>query len=145
MPYSLFIGCVINPMSSFVLIEKLDQCFFNADDFTLLASYCFLTISPQHTLLSFCISTVIQNVTHRASTKSPDRTPIGGTILGESILNAIPRLRKSGYFFLIIELLWNFALWLDLLNWCWFISFQYLGSWLCLFQARIDATTIPMC
>lgn len=88
------------------------------------------------TLLSFHISTVIQNVTHRPSTKSPDRTPLGGTILGESILKSIPRLNKSGYFFFIIEPLWNFALWADLLNWCWFISFQYLTSWLCLFQAK---------
>uniref|UniRef100_A0A8C9M5T8 ABI family member 3 binding protein n=1 Tax=Panthera tigris altaica TaxID=74533 RepID=A0A8C9M5T8_PANTA len=44
------------------------------------------------TLLTFFISTVIQNVTHRASTKSPDKTPFGGTILVHLI---IPGLNET--------------------------------------------------
>uniref|UniRef100_A0A452T517 ABI family member 3 binding protein n=1 Tax=Ursus maritimus TaxID=29073 RepID=A0A452T517_URSMA len=49
------------------------------------AIYCFLTVT-------FCISTVIQNVTHRASTKSPDKTPFGGTIVVHLI---IPGLNET--------------------------------------------------
>lgn len=85
-------------MNFFLLIEKLDQDLPIADGFTLLASYFFLIFFLSVTLLSFLISTVIQNVTHRASSKSPDKTPTGGTILGESTLKSIPRLSKSGYF-----------------------------------------------
>lgn len=95
-------------MSFFLLMKKLDQGFPTADGFALLASYCFLTcfLFFYVTLLSFCISTVIQNVTHRASAKSPDKTPYGGTILGESVLKSTLRLSKSGYF-LIIGALWK--------------------------------------
>uniref|UniRef100_A0A452T599 ABI family member 3 binding protein n=1 Tax=Ursus maritimus TaxID=29073 RepID=A0A452T599_URSMA len=52
---------------------------------TVVAIYCFLTVT-------FCISTVIQNVTHRASTKSPDKTPFGGTIVVHLI---IPGLNET--------------------------------------------------
>uniref|UniRef100_A0A452G907 ABI family member 3 binding protein n=1 Tax=Capra hircus TaxID=9925 RepID=A0A452G907_CAPHI len=44
------------------------------------------------TLLSFGLSTVIQNVTHRASTKSPDKTPYGGTIVVHLV---IPGLNET--------------------------------------------------
>lgn len=102
MPSRPFVACVASPMSSFLLIKKLDQGFSTADGVMLLASFCFLTIFFPFTLLSFGISTVIQNVTHRASTKSPEKTPYGGTILGESILKSTPTLVKSGSFFSLI-------------------------------------------
>ena len=100
MPSSSFVGCVASPVSSFLLIKKGSD-FSSADGFTLLASFCFLTVFFfffffPFTLLSFGLSTVIQNVTHRASTKSPDKTPYGGTILGESALKSTSTLNKSG-------------------------------------------------
>lgn len=100
MPSSSFVGCVASPVSSFLLIKRGSD-FSSADGFTLLASFCFLTdfclfvcFFP-FTLLSFGLSTVIQNVTHRASTKSPDKTPYGGTIVGESVLKSTSTLSKS--------------------------------------------------
>lgn len=93
---SPFIGRVASPMSFFLWIEKLGQGFLGTDVFTLLASYCFLFFSI--TQLYFYISTVIQNVTHRASTKSPDKTPIGGTILRE-YLEICTEIKKVGLFF----------------------------------------------
>lgn len=66
--------------------------------FILLLDCIFFFFFP-FTLLSFGLSTVIQNVTHRASTKSPDKTPYGGTILGESALKSTSTLSKSGSYF----------------------------------------------
>lgn len=60
-------------------------------------------------LLSFGLSTVIQNVTHRASTKSPDKTPYGGTIVGESVLKSTSTLSKSD--FADNKVVEEFALW----------------------------------
>uniref|UniRef100_A0A2K6DBR8 ABI family member 3 binding protein n=1 Tax=Macaca nemestrina TaxID=9545 RepID=A0A2K6DBR8_MACNE len=42
--------------------------------------------------VSFCISTVIQNVTHKDSTKSPEKAPLGGVILVHLI---IPGLNET--------------------------------------------------
>uniref|UniRef100_A0A8C9AHJ4 ABI family member 3 binding protein n=1 Tax=Prolemur simus TaxID=1328070 RepID=A0A8C9AHJ4_PROSS len=56
--------------------------------FLFTASYFFFFYHP----VVFLISTVIQNVTHKASTKSPDKTPFGGAILVHLI---VPGLNET--------------------------------------------------
>lgn len=73
------------------VISRLTLCRLLHITVLLFTAYYFFPI----TLLTFFISTVIQNVTHRASTKSPDKTPFGGTILGEYILVSIPALSQA--------------------------------------------------
>uniref|UniRef100_A0A452G8U2 ABI family member 3 binding protein n=1 Tax=Capra hircus TaxID=9925 RepID=A0A452G8U2_CAPHI len=56
--------------------------------FCFLTDFCLFVCLFPFTLLSF----VIQNVTHRASTKSPDKTPYGGTIVVHLV---IPGLNET--------------------------------------------------